>query len=152
MELEKEHKEQLLDILNGALQRVYAEDQLLVSRKGCERSIGFRLGMYLVEEIKDIEWLQGLDIDLEYNKDGDDPKRTESKPNGAAPDLIIHQRGNNECNALAVEMKGWWSTKKSSWDEDNVKLQELTDQNGKYQYGLGVFVELQKEGWSLTEY
>lgn len=54
------------------------------------------------------------------------------------PDILIHSRGNDEKNLIAIEIK-----KGKECEFDQVKLKELTrsrDEDGLYGYKLGVFI------------
>lgn len=44
------------------------------------------------------------------------------------PDLLLHKRGVNDSNLLAVEFKGWWSKIKE--EHDFQKLKSLTKRDG----------------------
>ena len=90
------------------------------------------------------EWLRTLRVDVEYNKNGIDTKRTLRRPNGVRPDVIIHARGHNQLNVLVVEIKGWWNGQPR--EDDIIKLEDLTNQQEEYKYGLGVFLDLGKNG------
>ena len=142
MTLTQAQIQQLQGIIKGCIGQLYQDDNPLVIRGGMEWSVSFRLGLYLHEAIKGIDWLNGLQIDVEYNKNGMNPKRTPRRPNGVRPDLIIHSRGNNDANILTVEIKGWWNSE--SREVDIIKLEDFTSQEGEYKYGLGVFLEFNK--------
>lgn len=116
----------------------------MIFRGGMEQAISFHIGLYMYKYIKKRNWLKGYDIDMEYNKNGDMGKVIPSRPNGARPDIIIHQRGLNDWNVLMIEVKGWWN--KTSRDNDRDKLRDFTDQQGEYKYGLGVFLDLRNTG------
>jgi hypothetical protein len=137
--------EQLQGIITNCLGLLYQNDNSLETKGGMELSVSLRLALYLQEAIKNIEWLNGLNIDIEYNKNGMNPKKTPRSPNGARPDLIIHSRGNNDANVLTVEIKGWWNGE--SREIDIIKLEDFTHQEGEYKYGLGVFLELKQAGY-----
>ena len=59
-----------------------------------ERAIVFRFAHYLQIEISEIRKYSKYNLDCEYNRNKTDLKRTLSFPNGAFPDLIIHERWN----------------------------------------------------------
>ena len=126
---------------------LYEVDEALVSRRGLERSIAFQFAIYFHEKAKEIDWLRELNTDLEYNKNGEQPKRTVRKPNGTAPDFILHERRSNERNVLVIEFKGWWNDQ--SREGDIVKLEDFTRPDGEYAYGLGLLIELERDSYSL---
>ncbi|MGK4568712.1 hypothetical protein [Flavobacterium sp. 3HN19-14] len=109
-----------------------------------EQAASFRFGIYLLGQSQQIDWLRDYDFDMEYNKNGNEPKRTPRRPNGTRPDLIIHTRNSNQSNILIIEIKGWWNIEDRKIDMD--KLEDFTNQQGEYGYGLGVFLDLYPNG------
>lgn len=150
MTLTHEQIQQFKEIIDKCIQLLYQHDNNLIQRRGMERSISFRLALYLNDAIGGIEWLQGLNLDMEYNKNRVNPKRTPRRPKGVQPDLIIHKRGNNDANNLVVEIKGWWNDEPRSIDR--IKLEDFTHQEGEYRYGLGVFLDINKQGCQTIYY
>lgn len=136
--------EQLQRIITNCVELLYQNDSALITRGGMEQSVSFRFAILLNEAIKEIDWLNGLRLDIEYNKNGINPKRTPRRQNGVRPDLIIHSRGDNDANILVIEIKGWWNNE--SREVDRIKLEDFTHQDGEYKYGLGTFLELTKNG------
>lgn len=132
--------------IKNALLRFYKEDSYLIDNNVHERSLTFRLGVYLQNEFPD------YNVDCEYNKVGNgDPKRIDllmaaqqdcpKDCNKCAankcvvfPDIIVHQRGTDE-NILVVEAKTAWSGQAQV--NDYKKLQALID-SGEYHYQFGV--------------
>lgn len=147
MILNNEQIEQLMTILKTALGELYKKDKELIDRSVNERDLAFRLGLHMNPLLQANEQLKTLDLDIDYNKNGEKPKRTPRRPKGAVPDLIIHKRGNNNTNTLVVEIKGWWN--KQSRQDDFIKLEDFIHQEGEYKYGLGAFAELGKDNFSL---
>lgn len=144
MILEPEQIADLENIINNSLDNLYKNDIEIINRGGMEQAVSFRFGMYLLGQCQQIEWLRNYDFDMEYNKNGNEPKRTPRRPHGVRPDLIIHTRNSNQSNVLIVELKGWWNTEDRSFDM--MKLEDFTNQQGEYGYGLGVFLDLYKNG------
>ncbi len=148
--------EQLKHLLHSAVSAAYAEPKLIKksngeNRKGNEQTIAFRVGIHLHELLKCTEYSH-LNLDCEYNKHGDDPKRSKEK-DIIRPDLIIHSRGNDCKNILVVEFAGWWKESEKI-KEDHKKLKELTNPNpnGSYRYKLGVLVVIGENGPTYTYY
>ena len=86
------------------------------------------------------------DVDCEYNRNILDERKYKYITNGYKkyrifPDFILHIRGNNENNILAIEFK-----KKNNKRNENdiLKLNALTSSNGCYKYRLGLFIQLGK--------
>jgi hypothetical protein len=140
MILTAEQRATLIEIIAPIMQRVYQDDIRLIQRGGMERSLSFRFGLYLSDAIRQNEWLSNLHLDLEYNKNGLNPKRTPRRPNGAQPDLILHTREGHVNNILVIEFKGWWND--YDRQRDRIKLEDFVDQEGEYKYGLGILIEL----------
>jgi len=59
------------------------------------------------------------------------------------PDIIVHQRGNNDHNILIIEVKKQSSDIKDD-KYDICKLKAFTEEseNNKYKYQFGVFIKL----------
>lgn len=161
MQLTPEQIQNTKNLINNCLNLLYTDDIRLLQRHGLERSITFRLALYINEAIRNEAWIneinqelsvtnESLKIDVEYNKSGLDPKRTPRQPFGAHPDIILHRRENNDQNILVVEIKGWWDRRDRQRDIN--KLEDLTHQNGEYKYGLGVFLELGKNDYADPVY
>lgn len=137
---------ELLRLLKEAVNRVYAEDRFLLTcdegnRKGLEQAFVFRTGIYLHALLAGTKF-SVLDLDSEYNKNGNQAKITPRFPNGIRPDLLLHERLLNTSNKLAIEFKGWWN---GGSKRDKEKLEDLTNPEYPYRYSLGVFVELGKQ-------
>ena len=144
MELSPRQIAELKGVISGCLERLYRDDADLISRHGVEPAVIGTFYGYVLEAVGGLEWLRGLRVDTEYNKNGLDSKRTVRKPNGIRPDIIIHRRGYNEANVLVMEIKGWSNTEPR--EDDIVKLEDLTNQEEEYKYGLAVFLDLGKVG------
>ena len=70
-------------------------------------------------------------VDCEYNRDGEVAKRNEAgEP--VRPDILIHKRGSNEHNLLAIEAK-----KKPENDYDQKKLMGYI-QKQNYAYAVSI--------------
>lgn len=123
-----------------ALDQLFSRDGILLELDANERSIAYRLAMYLQAE------LPTLNVDCEYNRDGIDPKKiqhlylvpndedTEAKT--VFPDIIAHVR-NSENNYLVVELKK--TTNTVSRDTDIAKLRGYKNALG---YEFALFIEL----------
>jgi len=117
----------------SALKGFFEYDVDLLETKASERSITHKLAEHLQVEFTD--W----NVDCEYNKSKDDPKRYKDgdKKRLAFPDIIVHKRNESE-NLLVIEAKK--SNSRVSEDTDIKKLKAFTDQNGDYGYRLGLFI------------
>ena len=138
----------LKNFLEESIKEFYDKDSLISERKGMEQACVFRIGLYLQERLKKAK-ISDVVVDCEYNKNGDHPKKTLMFLEGIRPDLLVHKRGDNTKNLLAVEFKGWWNKSKN---RDEEKLKSLTSPDEEYQYLLGAFVRLGKENMQELEY
>lgn len=132
--------EELQGIITNCTAVLYENDSDIIRRGGMEQSASFRFAVYLNDFIRGCNWLNNTQVDIEYNKNGLEPKKTPRRPNGVRPDIIVHNRGNNDRNVLVIEIKGWWNDERR--EADIIKLEDFVDQDGEYKYGLGAFVEL----------
>ena len=90
--------------MNRALSYVKDFDQFLLEHAAHEQSIAHRLAVYLEREFP------GYHVDCEYNRQGgtDDPKKacvTNGELSIVKPDIIVHRRGPEGPNVLAIEVK-----------------------------------------------
>jgi hypothetical protein len=120
LKLELTHQE-VEKLLLGALGELLHDDFYLLEHDLSERSIAFRLGLYLQQQIR-IPYI----VDCEYNliEDGNegrgkvlshiDHRNSEQCPNFRSntsrkpkvyPDVIVHVRGGKGPNLLALELK-----------------------------------------------
>src|ERR1039458_2874303 len=103
---------EIREAVNRALERLKAEDAHLFNVNVSERSLTFRLGLYLQCEFPD--WR----VDCEYNRHGEYPKRlievkrqrqlddpTSKTEGDVYPDIIVHWRGEAGPNLLVIEAK-----------------------------------------------
>lgn len=123
-----------------AIDKLYLDDYSLIQRKCSERSIVFRLGLYLAKEFNE----QDIDVDCEYNKNGDSPKSLINKRFNF-PDIIIHKRYMNDCNYLIAEVKTSNDTNKNHFENDKIKLEGFTREIPySYRQGAHIFISSTK--------
>jgi hypothetical protein len=133
MKLEENHISQLKLSIETALDLVYEKDIYLIENKVHERSIVNRFSIYFQQALGQTEFAD-YNLDFEYSKNHANPKRTVNFKKGTYPDIILHCRGRNDRNVLAIEFKTWWDHDTRT---DIQKLKDFTDQNGLYKYGIG---------------
>ena len=121
-----------------ALEKLYEKDGELLKIEASERSIAFRLGIYLDELFGNEE---GLSVDCEYNRKGDRPKALVGKKY-TYPDLIVHKRKTHKDNRMVLEIKS-----KAKYDvgfkHDEEKLKAFTkteEEPYKYKIGAHIFI------------
>lgn len=148
-----------------AVQYFIDNDPELLELSAHEQAISHRIAVYLEQ----IFVSKNLNIDCEYNKHLDDPKRinlydlnldsyascgcdackkvisrdlNEIPDKDFRPDIVLHSRGNDMRNFLVIEIK---KSKECPFDE--IKLKALTkskNSGGEYGYELGVFISFPK--------
>jgi hypothetical protein len=127
--------------VRSALDRLFANDILLLQSDVNERSLSHKLAEYLQFEFN--EW----NVDCEYNRKGhDDPKRLnlrmenistdDTEARTVYPDIIVHHRKSDD-NLLVIEIKK--STNRDNGERDREKLQEYISQ---LNYRYGFFIRL----------
>ena len=140
------------ECVQSAIERVYENDRSLIIRDANERSIVFRFGVYLCEMLKTTVF-RDCDVDVEYNRNGYDPKRIPSRQsNGAVPDLIIHKRESNNYNILVLEFKTERNRNNQNQSEDKKKIEELTSTVGEYRFRYGATILIGYEEPTYTLY
>ena len=130
-------KDYLLKLLQHAFTNLIKLDTFVINNKAHEQCISGRLAMYFRECLIKLE-NQNIRVDVEYNRDKNDPKcqdQTITHDNNnpyIRPDILIHERGTNNNNILYCEIK-----KNSNSDKDKVKNQVYG--NRQYDYGIDIF-------------
>jgi hypothetical protein len=93
-----------------------------------------------------------LRVDCEYNRHGNEIKRlrvprddidwddTEAKT--VFPDIVVHERGNDENNLLVIEVKKSSNNQNVQFDKN--KLEAFTIE--PYRYHFGLFLEISVNG------
>ncbi len=144
-------EQKLTNLLTESIEILYEKDQHLIDLGGMEQACVARIIIYMSELIKVADSrfseLQEYDLDCEYNKHVKGAKKILSD-NGSEilirPDLVLHKRGDDHSNLMAVEFKMWSNTKNSN---DRKKLESLTKSAGYggYGYEIGFSVKIGKE-------
>ena len=134
------------ELINSALDKLYENDSYLIYNKPFsrrkngnhhvgERSIVFRLAHYMQNIMDVTDAFKNYVLDCEYNRNGAHAKVLPSFPNGVYPDVIIHNRGNNNNNLLIMEVKTYWNSDNT---QDVHKINEFLDEKGEYHFSFGV--------------
>lgn len=114
-------KETIEKNVNDACTELYAEQKALIDEEANERDIVSFLAPKL--RVK----FPGWDIDTDYNREGEYREherrdtKTDLNKNPLLPDIIVHKRGPDGPNLVAVEVKGYWNKEKRSEDEDSLR-------------------------------
>jgi hypothetical protein len=128
----------------AAINSLLTNDALLLQIDANERSIAYRLAMYLQAHIP------GMHVDCEYNRDGIDPKKIQhlglypedddTEARTAYPDIIVHKRQTDD-NFLVIELKK--STNSTDRATDFAKLRGYKKNLG---FKHALFLELATSG------
>ncbi|TDP83889.1 hypothetical protein C7957_14314 [Halanaerobium saccharolyticum] len=138
--------------IEASLDKLIEKDKHLVDTKTNERSLTHRLGMYLQNLFE--YW----DVDCEYNRDGNKPKRinwdiepeeiesTDTQGKTVYPDIIIHQRGKQSTINLAViEVKKTDNFSRSEVIKDIKKLIEYKNSHLNYEFACFIKINVSEE-------
>ena len=130
----------------NAIREFYKKDYKLIDLQCNERSMMFRIGIYLYEHMKAHNSLNEYDLDCEYNRKGINIKTIDDKK--IIPDILIHKRDDDNINLVAIEIK----KSGNSIKHDKEKLEKLTDNNGKYRYSQGLVIVLRKKSFRIIQF
>lgn len=124
-------EDKMRNAVDLAINKLLERDIFLLQNDVNERSISHKLGCYLQELFPDWQ------VDCEYNRNHEDPKRLklpiesilsdDTDAQTVFPDIIIHKRNTDE-NLLVIEIKKSSSTKRG--DRDLQKLHAFKNQLG----------------------
>lgn len=138
--------DRLLKIVNDTLDILYEKENYLFINDLSERNMVFHFAFYFIEQLKNTEY-ENLSVDCEYNRNKLDERGFkeiiyDKKRHRIFPDLILHKRGFNDNNILAIEFKKANNSDRNGFKSDYYKLMALTDKNGEFKYHLGLFIVL----------
>lgn len=138
---------ELTGIVEATLDMLYKNEITLFNCDISERSVVFYFGKYLIEQLEKYDKYNDYNVDFEYNRNILDEKTYkqivyEGLKQKCYPDIILHKRGSNDYNILAIEFKKENNTDKKGRKNDDWKLRALTDKGVCYKYKLGLFIDL----------
>lgn len=122
------HDAEVIEWLGCASEDFIARDWLLIEDEASERAITHRLAVYL-ERHAPAAW-RNLHFDCEYNRQGENGNVKKLAGKCGLPDILVHLRGDDSENVLAVEAKPA-SAPVDDLEKDRVKLRALL---GERQY------------------
>lgn len=143
----------LITIVNKTLDKLYENEKYLFANDSSERNLVFHFSRYFINEIEGTELVK-YDVDCEYNRNILSERKFkeiiynyDGKKHKIYPDFILHKRGSNDYNKLAIEFKKYSNSREDSKEKDLLKLRALTDQsiNSEFRYKLGLFIVFGKE-------
>jgi len=148
--------EQLIDVMGTTLTMLTEESgSLLAGNNSNERSIVFRLAIYMREQFAKLE-KQGIYIDCEYNRQGEPGNSKMENPDlphdtqtnkCITPDIVLHKRGNDKNNIIYLEAK---RCDCQNGDDAKKVLQQVIGTR-KYQYGVYIY-KLNQKNIELSVY
>lgn len=126
-------KKSIKTLIEEALKELIRRDKGLIHRKVREECINHRLACYLEQFLSEYKCIK-YSVDLEYNKNYNAPKRIPIDENknikAIRPDIIIHERENNDNNLIAFEIKKNYTDR-----HDLEKIRGLFKSPYNYKYG-----------------
>jgi hypothetical protein len=132
--------EEVSAIVDKALDRLIGEQSALLDLDVTERALSHYLAVYLMDLVPN-----DYNVDVEYNRHHDDPKRLNLIPRDASdrelqattvfPDIIVHKRNSDSDNLLVLEMK----KTEDDLSYDRQKLNAFRNERG-YQHAAHVIV------------
>ena len=122
-------------IMESSLSRLVEKDNELIDRKVKEECINHRLAIYIDEYYHQFcDQKNHCNVDLEYNKNLDREKEVydgNGNPIRIRPDILLHKRGSNDNNLIAIE------TKKDYFRQHDMdKIRALLKPPFRYRYGF----------------
>lgn len=134
-------KELVESAIGESVDQLLRADSELLYIDANERSISHRLAIYIEPYFK------GWNVDCEFNRNHDDPKRLDIQRRDVSsddiqattvfPDIIVHRRGTDQ-NLVVIEMK-----KTTSIEDDSYDLGKLEAFKNQLGYHYAVFIKLQ---------
>jgi len=110
---------------------------IFIENEAHERTIVARFAFYFREKLNQCGY-EEYDMDIEYNRNFSQPKRTLHFQGGTFPDVIIHKRGSNEHNLCIIEFKTGW--RERNINNDLLKLKDFTSVDQEYKFGIGFLI------------
>ena len=137
------------NIVNKSLDILYKNEKYLFENGVSERNLVFHFSGYFCILFEEFNTDEKYSIDCEYNRNVFNEKEYKElvcggKKHKMYPDFILHERGTNINNLLAIEFKKFNNYKKSAINNDKLKLRVLTDPLGIYKYKIGLFIKFGK--------
>ena len=152
----------IINIVNFVLDELYEKEKYLFKNDLSERNMVFHFARYFSYVLSSYDF-NGLSVDCEYNRNslntnGQKEIYINNIRRKIYPDLILHERGSNLRNILAIEFK---KSNNKRIDYDIKKLCYLTDSKYEYRYMLGmlvilgksrddVIIKIFKNGWEVN--
>lgn len=127
---------QHFEIIEKSLKKLVTNDIALINRKLKEECINHCFAKYIEQEIRKCCPSNRYSIDLEYDKNYEDPKQmtySDGKIYSIRPDIIVHRRERNDFNEIYIECKKPYLTK-----DDKEKLLQAKKNPFLYKFSIGI--------------
>jgi len=128
------NKDDIKTLIKRSLRKLVERDAGLIHRKVKEECINHRLACYLEQFLNKESNVSSYNVDLEYNKNYNEPKKIIIDENNNAkairPDIIVHIRETNKHNLIAFEIKKGYADR-----HDLEKIKGLLRSPYNYKYG-----------------
>jgi|WetSurMetagenome_2_1015567.scaffolds.fasta_scaffold214760_2 hypothetical protein len=143
-------KNKIIEIIKLSLNELKEKDSILLNVNNNSRSsklheicINHKLTNYLEKyfKIEDIKFMSDKYFDIEFNKNGNDPKKIDNKE--CRPDIILHNRKYNKdkINFLIIECKKSSASSDAKKKDKTRIIKFMKDVNLEYNYGLQVIYD-----------
>lgn len=139
------NNQKIINIVKLTLDELYEKEKYLFENDLSERNMVFHFARYFSYVLSSYDF-NGLSVDCEYNRNslntnGQKEIYINNIRRKIYPDLILHERGSNLRNILAIEFK---KSNNKRIDYDIKKICYLTDSKYEYRYTLGMLIILGK--------
>ena len=151
------HPQTILNAVSAALEDLVQRDEKLLQYKAHELAHVHRFAVYLERRLRNQLENWSVTIDMDYDRAGERekgwrglPPRPDRNPgNCFRPDVIIHHRGDDDKNLLALE----WKKNESEAGIDLLQ-ERLACIKARYEYALGVIVNSYRDRveWCIVEH
>lgn len=154
----------IIELLKQSVDLLYKNDSYLIKHSVHEQDISHRIAYYFENLLNNYSWYKksSFNVDVEYNKNFDDPKRVYSNCDDCGnarcyinqssyyidnyqspckPDIILHERGSNDNNILVIEIKKC----NNECKEDFAKLSAFTCNASNYKYKIGIYINIDNQ-------
>ena len=154
----------IIELLKQSVDLLYKNDSYLIKHSVHEQDISHRIAYYFENLLNNYSWYKksSFNVDVEYNKNFDDPKRVYSNCDDCGnarcyinqssyyidnyqspckPDIILHERGSNDNNILVIEIKKC----NNECKDDFAKLSAFTCNASDYKYKIGIYININNQ-------
>ena len=157
MVLDVDSIESLKRAVLNALASVYENDYFLIEKCCHELTVVAAFFRAFCEQNQIAN--EQIKVDMEYSRMGESLEAKPAPPNEHGKkhmriDFVIHQRGNQHNNKLAIEFKSGNSKKDIDWDYEKLKsvTSHVVDPHQVRNYGLGLSLQYDEQSVVLVAF